>query len=151
MVASSSVPSTNVYVADRTIKWLVDLTNLQNLPSPPDLEAETRVITINSPIQIRMLKSLGLNYYDSYVTHVTLFLIPSLYRTIKYPIKIPRTNGKLKGWLKSMRSAYAMCFPDIFKCLVQPDPVNKLKTLSILFAQAVPSRSLKGKCSVITG
>jgi hypothetical protein len=28
-----------------------------------------------------------------------------------------------------MRSAYAMCFPDIFKCLVQPaDPVNNLNT-----------------------
>ena len=27
-----------------------------------------------------------------------------------------------------MRSAYAMCFPDIFKCFVQPDPVNNLNT-----------------------
>lgn len=75
-----------------------------------------------------MLKSLGLNYYDNYITHVTPSLTPSLYSTIKDPIRVPRTNGKLRAWLESMRSAYAMCFPDIFKCLVQPDPVNNLNT-----------------------
>ncbi len=53
-----------------------------------------------------MLKALGLNYYDSYVTHVTPSLTPSLYRSIKDPIKIPRTNGKLRASLESMRSAY---------------------------------------------
>ncbi len=29
-----------------------------------------------------------------------------------------------------MRSAYAMVFPDIFKCSVQPDPVNNTNTQS---------------------
>ncbi len=112
---ASDVPA---YVADKDIDWLVDLSNLQGLPKPPDLEDVPRVITPDTPIRIRMLKSLGLNYYDNYVTHVTPSLTPSLYSTIKDPIKIPRTNGKLKAWLIAMRRAYAMVFPDIFKCLV---------------------------------
>jgi hypothetical protein len=114
----------------KDIDWLVDLSNLQGLPKPPDLEKEPEVITPNAPIRIRMLKSLGLNYYDNYVTHVTHSLTPSLYSTIKDPIKIPRTNGKLKAWLIAMRSAYSMVFPEIFKCLVQPDPVNNTNTQS---------------------
>lgn len=127
----SSASSANPYVADKTLDcWLVDLSNLQGLDPSPPIEVEPRVINRDTPIRIRMLKSLGLNHYDSYVTHVTPSLTPSLYSTIKDPIKIPRTKGKLRGWLESMRSAYAMCFPDIFKCLVQPDPVNNLNTQS---------------------
>jgi hypothetical protein len=135
--ATSNAPAFNApafnapaYVADKDIDWLLDLSNLQGLPTPPVLEEVPRVITSDTPICIRMLESLGLNYFDNYVTHVTPSLTPSLYSTIKDPIKIPKTNGKLKAWMIAMRSAYAMVFPDIFKCLVQPDPVNNTNAQS---------------------